>query len=105
VRCYVHKADQYGRVVATVYIRKGLLRRDVGLQMLKAGFAGVYEAKSGAEFSGKGVEERYRAAEESAKQKGRGMWGAKKTLETPREYKNRFREGGSGSAGVGEAKV
>jgi len=103
VRAYVHKQDQYGRVVATVFIRKGLLRRDVGLQMLKAGLAGVYEAKSGAEFGGEGTEEAYRAAEQWAKKKGRGMWGATKTLETPREYKNRYRDGGSATGTGGKS--
>ncbi|KAK5940462.1 putative endonuclease lcl3 [Knufia obscura] len=101
VRCYVHKADQYGRVVATVYVRKGILRRDVGLQMLRAGLAGMYEAKSGTEFGGEGFEEKYRAAEEWARKKRVGMWSDKKTLETPREYKNRFREGGGGGEGKG----
>lgn len=95
VRCYVHKSDQYGRVVATVYVRKGLLRRDVGLQMLKVGLATVYEAKSGAEFSGKGVEEKYKQAEELAKWKRKGMW-QDTILESPREYKNRYREGSPG---------
>lgn len=92
VRCYVHKADQYGRVVATAYVRKGLLRRDVGLQMLKAGFATVYEAKSGAEFASKRTEEKYREIEQWAKNKKKGMWQDEK-LESPREYKNRFRDG------------
>ena len=100
VRCYVHKADQYQRVVATVYIRKGLLRRDVGLQMLRAGWATMYEAKSGAEFSGEDVERRYREAEEWAKTRRKGMWadGAGK-LESPGEYKKRYREGSPGEGG------
>lgn len=102
VRCYVHKQDQYGRVVATVFIRKGLLRRDVGLQMLRAGLAGVYEAKSGVEFGGKDIEVNYRAAEKWAKKKGRGMWAATKTLETPREYKNRYRDGGTATGAEGK---
>ncbi|KAK5089231.1 putative endonuclease lcl3 [Lithohypha guttulata] len=96
VRCYVHKADQYSRVVATVYIWKGLLRRDVGLQMLRAGFATVYESKSGAEFGGKELEQRYKDAEEMAKRRRRGMWKDGEKLESPREYKNKYREGGEG---------
>ena len=95
VRCYIHKADQYGRVVGTVYIRKGILRRDVGLQMLRAGFATVYEAKSGADFGGDDREKAYKEAEEVAKRKKRGMWAAKE-LESPRDYKNRFKNGGPG---------
>lgn len=91
--------------MATVYVRKGILRRDVGLQMLRAGLAGVYEAKSGAEFGGAGVEQQYKAAEETAKKKGRGMWSGSKTLETPREYKNRYRDVGSATLEDREGKV
>lgn len=85
--------------MATVYVRRWLLRRDVGLEMLKVGWAGVYEAKTGVEFGGESVERQYKQAEETAKRKGKGMWGATGgKLETPREYKNKYREGtGSGS--------
>ncbi|KAI9835145.1 MAG: putative endonuclease lcl3 [Sarea resinae] len=89
VRAYVYKRDQYDRVVSTVYVRRGLLRRDVGLQMLKRGLATVYEAKTGAEF-GK-VEEKYRRAEWWAKKRRRGMWaGGNKGFESPRDYKTRM---------------
>ena len=91
----MYKPDQYGRVVATVYVWKWLLRRDVGLQMLKSGLATVYEAKAGAEF-GVGLEERYRKAEWWAKMRRKGMWACKKDdFESPREYKARY-GGGSG---------
>jgi endonuclease YncB( thermonuclease family) len=85
-------------VVAQVYYRRWLFRQDVGLEMLKAGLATIYEAKSGAEFGAS--EAKYRAAEERAKAQQVGMW-AKHTLrqrltgsgakaqETPREYKAR----------------
>ena len=126
MRVYVHRRDQYERVVATVYVRPRFaiwrsdesaprslggvpfLRRDVGLEMLKAGWATVYEAKQGAEFGGKEAE--YRAAEREAKMAGRGMWGGmgempswwarwvlgRKTgkaevLESPRDYKTRMK--------------
>ncbi|KIX01696.1 uncharacterized protein Z518_09422 [Rhinocladiella mackenziei CBS 650.93] len=90
VRAYVYKMDQYSRVVGTVYVWKGLWRRDVSLQMLRAGLATVYEAKSGAEF-GQGLEEKYRRAEWWAKTKKRGMWAGKsKDYESPREYKSRY---------------
>jgi endonuclease YncB( thermonuclease family) len=89
VRAYIYKRDQYDRVVATVYVRRGLIRRDVGLQMLKQGLATVYEAKSGAEFGT--LEHRYRRAEWWAKKKGKGMWAAKKAdFESPRAYKTRM---------------
>ena len=90
VRAYVYKIDQYNRVVGTAYVRRGLLRRDVGLQMLRAGFATVYEAKTGAEF-GEGLEAKYRRAEWWAKTKRIGMWaGRRKDFESPREYKTRY---------------
>jgi endonuclease YncB( thermonuclease family) len=57
--------------------------------MLRAGFATVYEAKSGAEF-GVGLEEKYRKAEWWSKLRKRGIWAGKsKDFESPREYKTR----------------
>lgn len=80
-----------------MYVRRWGLRRDVSLEMLRAGWAGVYEAKTGVEFGGEKIEKVYRAAEEVAKRKGRGMWsGGAGELESPREYKNKYREGGGG---------
>lgn len=87
VRAYVYKLDQYSRVVATVYVRKGIFKRDVGLQMIKTGLATVYEAKSGAEF-GEGLEAKYRDAEWWAQTKKKGMWSGKAAdFESPRQYK------------------
>lgn len=87
----LHKRDQYDRVVATVWMRQGFLKyrkTNVGLEMVKAGFAGVYEAKSGAEFGG--YEAKYRAAELEAKSKKKGMWTSKRGYESPRAYKTRM---------------
>lgn len=106
VRAYIYKRDQYDRIVATVYVRRGLFRRDVGLQMLKAGLATVYEAKTGAEF-GK-LEDKYRSMEEWAKQKRRGIWsGKQKDFESPRDYKTRVTstEAGNKSENVGILKT
>ena len=103
VRAYIYRRDQYERVVATVYIRKWGIRRDIGLEMLKRGLATVYEAKFGAEY-GK-FEAKYKDAQEVAKRKKIGMW-EKPTLlgrilgtaqkdgldESPREYKTRMKE-------------
>lgn len=106
MRAYVYKRDQYDRVVATVFVRRPpffLPRKDVGLEMLRRGLATTYEAKSGAEFGGKKAEEMYKAAEEDARRRGRGMWSVEKgggwfgmkkprgTLESPREYKTRVK--------------
>jgi endonuclease YncB( thermonuclease family) len=97
------RRDQYERVVATVYIRRGifgfLFRKDVSLEMLKHGLATVYEAKFGSEFGSR--EQMYRDAEEKAKRNKTGMWKEKSvweritgggvTLETPREFKTRMK--------------
>lgn len=88
VRAYIYKRDQYDRVVATVFVRRGIFRRDVGLEMLKAGWASVYEAKTGAEFGN--LEDKYRKAEARARLRRRGLWsGSQKNYESPREYKSR----------------
>jgi endonuclease YncB( thermonuclease family) len=88
VRAYIYKRDQYERVVATVWVRRFLFRKDVGKEMLKAGLATVYEAKMGAEFGD--FEEKYRKMEELAKKKQRGMWSCNaKDYESPRDYKTR----------------
>ena len=96
VRAYIYKRDQYERVVATVWVRRFLFRKDVGKEMLKAGFATVYEAKMGAEFGE--FEEAYRKAEAVAKRKRLGIWGGNaKNFESPRDYKIR-------TAGMNEQK-
>lgn len=88
VRAYIYKRDQYERVVATVWVRRFLFRRDVGKEMLRAGMATVYEAKMGAEFGE--FEEKYRKAEAKAKRKKLGMWkGRPQDYESPRDYKTR----------------
>jgi endonuclease YncB( thermonuclease family) len=98
VRAYIYRRDQYDRVVAQVFVRKWLLQKDVGLEMLKCGLATVYEAKTGSEFGN--VEQKYRDAEEKAKADKVGMWAkpslfgrlvgeTPKVVESPREYKSR----------------
>lgn len=99
VRVYTLRRDQYERVVATAFMRRDvwgvlvaaasripgftrdkttgpLFRRDIGLEMIRAGWATVYEAKYGAEFGQPGMETVYREAERKAKLEGRGMWQA-----------------------------
>ena len=76
-----------------MFVRRFLLRRDVGLEMLKRGLATTYEAKSGAEFGG--LEKKYPAAEAAAKAKKLGIWSGKADLfESPREYKTRMTKEG-----------
>ncbi|KAI0483020.1 hypothetical protein GGR56DRAFT_622608 [Xylariaceae sp. FL0804] len=89
VRAKIYKRDQYDRIVATAFVRRFLIRRDVGLEMLKRGLATTYEAKTGAEFGG--LEAKYRAAEAKAKAKRRGIWsGKQQKFESPRDYKARY---------------
>lgn len=101
MRAVIFKRDQYDRVVAQVFVRKWLLKKDVGLEMLKAGYASVYEAKAGGEYGD--FEAKYREAEERARAQKVGMWAgpglldrlrgeSKKVVESPREYKNRHKE-------------
>ncbi|KAF4455154.1 hypothetical protein F53441_2474 [Fusarium austroafricanum] len=97
VRAYVYKRDQYDRIVATVYTRRWLFRKDVGLEMIKAGMATTYEAKQGAEFGGR--QKIYEKAQTKAKQKRKGMWSGKTTdFESPRAYKTKW-------AGVAKEKT
>lgn len=97
------RKDQYERVVCSVHYRRfGIFRKDVGQEMIKAGFATVYEAKFGSEFGDK--EEEYRTAEEQARRKKVGMWSEpglvdrlfgkrkKDVTESPREFKNRMKQ-------------
>lgn len=57
--------------------------------MIRAGFATIYEAKSGTEFGG--LEAKYRRAEDYAKLKKKGMWGGNTAnYESPRDYKTRM---------------
>ena len=119
VRCYVWSKDQYGRIVATCWVRRvswlsGLPKAigswDLGDRMLKSGWATVFEGKNVAEFGGK--EERYKELEAQAKRKRVGMWGGSRDtgiwgsfrgwlgfkskkgeeLESPRAFKNRMKD-------------
>ncbi|KAL5596917.1 hypothetical protein BROUX41_006407 [Berkeleyomyces rouxiae] len=88
VRVRILRSDQYDRVIATVFSwRWGVIRRDVGLEMLKHGLATTYEAKTGMEFGGR--EGLYKMAEAKAKAARKGIW-ALKNFESPREYKDRY---------------
>lgn len=91
VRAQIYKRDQYNRIVATVYVRRFLFKKDVGLEMLKQGLATVYEAKSGVEWGGQ--KEVYEAAEAQAKAKKLGIWsGKQKDFESPRAYKSKIQD-------------
>lgn len=102
----MHRRDQYDRVVGTAWVRRPIFlplpRKDVGLEMLRAGLATVYEASFGVEFGG--FEKEYRQAEKVARDRKTGMWtqpgllqrilsgGQDGAVETPRAYKTRMQE-------------
>ena len=81
----------------------GLLpSRDVGLEMLRAGLATTYEARTGVEWGGR--EAQYRDAEEKARAARRGIWRlSKKKFESPRQYKNRWAALSAGTAAADAA--
>lgn len=61
----LHSVDQYGRVVASVYVKKFLLfRRNVSLAMVEAGLATVYR-QSGGQYGG--IRNQLEAAEAKAR--------------------------------------
>jgi endonuclease YncB( thermonuclease family) len=89
VRAHVYRRDQYGRIVASVKIRRWFFRKDVGLEMIKSGLATVYEAKTGSEFGN--LEQVYRDAEAKARLQRKGMWSSSSgKFESPRDYKTRM---------------
>ncbi|KAK7431138.1 putative endonuclease lcl3 [Neonectria magnoliae] len=89
VRAYVYKRDQFDRIVATVYVRRFLFRKNVGLELVKLGLATTYEAKVGAEFGG--LKKVYEKAEAKAKRKRKGMWSLHPSkFESPRDYKTKW---------------
>ena len=90
VRVWCYRRDQYDRVVGTAFLWRWGRRRDVGAEMLKSGWATVYEARTGSEFGGR--EAWYRRLEQRAKRKGKGIWaGEEAGFESPRDFKNRIK--------------
>ena len=91
-RVYPHNKDQYGRVVATVFTNywhiEGLLLpriwKDVGAEVVKAGWATVYEGKFGAMFGGKSREEVLKNLEDNAKDKQLGIWRGERRIPGPK---------------------
>jgi len=86
----LHSCDQYGRVLASVYVpRFYFWRTNVGLKLVEAGLATVYQA-SGAQYGG--IKDQLIAAEQRAKKKGKGIWSKQLTNnDTPAEYKRKLR--------------
>ncbi|KAI0632698.1 hypothetical protein C8Q77DRAFT_1059037 [Trametes polyzona] len=110
VYCQLVRKDQYGRIVSVVHLKPRLLPgwlatgRDLSLEMLKAGWASVYE-QAGAEYGRSGLEEFLRVQTEAqyiflpcVVRTKKGMWKHGTKGESPAEYKKRYRE--AAAAGV-----
>ena len=66
VRLLEHDTDRYGRTVAEVYKRKG---KNIGLRLVKKGFAEVYD-----KYAYQCDEKKLKKAERKAKRKEKGLW-------------------------------
>ena len=66
VKLMEHDIDRYGRTVAEVYKGKG---KNIGLSLVKKGFAEVYD-----EYAYKCDEDKLIKFEAKAKRKGKGIW-------------------------------
>ncbi|OLL22147.1 putative endonuclease lcl3 [Neolecta irregularis DAH-3] len=85
VRVQVWGRDRYDRVVGLVKVRRWGFKKDVSLEMLKAGWATVYTAQ-GAVYGD--MLEKFQRAEEIAREKRVGMWQQNmKKYVSPAEYK------------------
>ncbi|GBE87005.1 Probable endonuclease [Sparassis crispa] len=97
VYCQLLRRDQYGRIVAHPHLKPWLLPaflsrgKCVPLEMLRAGWVGVYE-QAGAEY-GHGGKEAYMRIQSEAQAARRGMWKHGTDGETPAEYKRRYSSG------------
>ncbi|KAK9479815.1 hypothetical protein V1514DRAFT_327445 [Lipomyces japonicus] len=101
VRITPYSIDQYQRCVAMASVRhhggisiSSIMRRrhDVSSEMLKAGWAVVYESNYNSAFPAS--RQAYDLILDQAKQAGRGMWKktGNKPAETPGEFKRRMRD-------------
>lgn len=98
----VHAIDQYKRALATVYRKPknpilrvlGLGKRNVGLELTRAGYATLYTG-SGAEYGGERLKRLYMKIEQRARQKKLGMW-SEKNVTTPMQFKREVRAGTTG---------
>ena len=81
-----HRVDQYERLVASVYAWDWwFLKRNVSLDMVKAGYACIYDGK-GAEYGSVRMEKQLKGAEMKAKKKKIGIWKLKNFM-SPKVYK------------------
>lgn len=85
---YPLSKDQYQRVVAEVKVWKLTGSKNVSKEILKAGWATIYEAKTGAEFNGN--EKLFKQIEANCRKQKKGMF-KKGKVETPAQYKMKYR--------------
>ncbi|CAO3684886.1 unnamed protein product [Rhizopus stolonifer] len=80
--------DQYSRVVAMAYVRNPpfYLKKNVSLEMVKAGLASLYVAK-GAQYDG--ILDKLKKYEEKAKKRRKGIW-SQKNYVSPGDHKAKF---------------
>ncbi|KAI8992779.1 SNase-domain-containing protein [Trametes punicea] len=96
VYCQLVRRDQFGRIVSAVHLKPRLLPgwlaigKDLSLEMLRSGWASVYE-QAGAEYGNAGLDEFLRVQKEAQDAK-RGMWRYGTRGESPADYKRRYRE-------------
>ncbi|KAG2179238.1 hypothetical protein INT43_002088 [Umbelopsis isabellina] len=93
VHLELYSRDRYERVVAMAHLRRWpfyWIRRNVSMEMLKAGMASIYTAK-GAEY-GDSLE-KLKKAEARAKLLRRGIWSQKDYVD-PSEHKKQYLRGG-----------
>lgn len=83
--------DQYGRVVSEAKVWKLTGRKNVSMEMLRNGWAVVYEAKQGAEFNGN--EDKFRHLEQVSRKKKLGIFqdGLKKFV-SPGQFKRAHKD-------------
>lgn len=80
--------DQYQRTVCEAKVWKWTGRKNISEEMLRNGWATIYEAKSGAQFNGHKA--KFLGLEAEAKKKRKGIFQkGTKNFESPREYKQK----------------
>lgn len=80
--------DQYQRLVGEARVWKWNGRRNVSKEMLRRGWATVYEGKTGAEFNG--LQLVFKTLENAARRRRLGIFQDGASIETPAQYKRKY---------------
>ncbi|KAK9464542.1 hypothetical protein V1512DRAFT_268187 [Lipomyces arxii] len=89
VKVTLYSLDQYQRAVGKITIWKLFGKKDVSLEMLKAGYAFLYEGTESPEASRS--QQKYTDQMIKAQKNKKGLWIAGIQAETPAEYKRKTR--------------